>query len=211
MNLTQILDLVRQHGDAAYGFVFAYAAWNSLLMVLFAGYAAHMAALDWGRLILVCWAGSFTGDAIRFWIGRRFGTRWLTPFPRIERGVQTAAKLVDRHYLWIVLIHRYPHGIRSLAAFAFGISGLPRSTFLALNFASAGLWSLAVVSAGYAFGHVSEKALSQTVSALSLAALLVFLGLFWVLGKQLDRAVERSRARHSPKTMQNESLRRDGG
>ena len=64
MNLTQLLDLVRQHGDAAYAFVFAYAAWNSLLMVLFAGYAAHMSALDWGKLILVCWAGSFTGDAV---------------------------------------------------------------------------------------------------------------------------------------------------
>ncbi len=195
MDLTQILDLVRQHGDAAYGFVFAYAAWNSLLMVLFAGYAAHMAAFDWGKLILVCWAGSFMGDAIRFWIGRRFGTRWLTSFPRIERGVETAARLVDRHYLWILFIHRYPNGIRSLAGFAFGISGLPRLTFLALNFVSAGLWSLFVVSAGYAFAHVSEKALSETASGLSLAALLAFLGLFWVLGKHLGRAVERSSVR----------------
>jgi membrane protein DedA with SNARE-associated domain len=195
MDLTQILDLVRQHGDAAYGFVFAYAAGNSLLMVLFAGYAAHMAVFDWGKLILVCWAGSFMGDAIRFWIGRRFGTRWLTSFPRIERGVQTAARLVDRHYLWMLFIHRYPHGIRSLAGFAFGISGLPRPTFLALNFVSAGLWSLAVVSAGYAFGQVSEKVLSQTASGLSLAALLAFLALFWVLGKHLESAVERSSVR----------------
>ena len=48
MDLTQIFDLIRQHGDTAYAFIFAYAASHSMLIVLFAGYAAHMGALDWG-------------------------------------------------------------------------------------------------------------------------------------------------------------------
>src|SRR5262245_55540702 len=121
MDLNQIMDLIRQYGDAAYAFVFAYAASNSLLVVLFAGYAAGMGAFGWGKLVLICWAGSFAGDAFRFWIGRRFGTRWLKSFPRIERAVQVTARLIDRHYLWIPFIHRYPNGIRGVAGFAFGI------------------------------------------------------------------------------------------
>ena len=155
--LTSFLDLIRQHGDAAYSLMFAYAASHSLLLALFAGYAAHSGALDFGTLIVVCWFGSFAGDVIRFWIGRRFGTRWLGSFPRLERAVQTAARLADRHYVWMILFHRYPHGIRGVAGFAYGMSRLPWSTFLALNFVAAGLWSCAVVSAGYAFGQVSEK------------------------------------------------------
>jgi membrane protein YqaA with SNARE-associated domain len=116
---------IRQHGDAAYSIMFAYAASHSLLLALFAGYAAHSGALGFGTLIVVCWFGSFTGDVIRFWIGRRFGTRWVGPFPRVERAVQTAAQLANRHYVWMILLHRYPHGIRGVAGFAYGMSRLP--------------------------------------------------------------------------------------
>jgi len=172
--------------------MFAYAAAHSLLLTLFAGYAVHSGALDFGKLIAVCWFGTFVGDVIRFWIGRRFGTRWLKSFPRLERTVQTAARLADRHYVWMILFHRYPHGIRSVAGFAYGMSQLPWSTFLALNFVAAGLWSCAVVSAGYAFGQVSEKVMSDASSGVALALLVAFLGLSWILSKKLERAVERS-------------------
>jgi membrane protein DedA with SNARE-associated domain len=191
MDLTQVFELIRQHGDTAYAFIFAYAASHSMLIVLLAGYAANMGALDWGKLVVVCWAGSCFGDVVRFWIGRRFGTRWLSRFPRLERAVQTTARLVDHHYLWIPMIHRYPNGIRSVAGFAFGMSRLPRSTFHLLNVVSAGIWAVAMVSIGYAFGHISEKTLSDTASGISLAIMLVFMGLFWILSKRLERSLER--------------------
>ena len=191
-DLASFLDLIRQHGNAAYSFMFAYAAAHSLLLTLFAGYAVHSGALGFGTLIMVCWLGTFTGDVIRFWIGRRYGTRWLRSSPKLERAVQTAARLADRHYVWMIMFHRYPHGIRSVAGFAYGMSQLPWSTFLALNFAAAGLWSCAVVSAGYAFGHVSEKVMSDVSSSLALGLLVAFLGLSWILSKKLERAVERN-------------------
>ena len=114
-DLTSFLDVIRQHGNAAYSFLFVYAAGHSLLLTLFAGYAVHSGALDYFTLIMVCWAGTFTGDVFRFWIGRRFGTRWLTSFPKLERFVQTAAGLADRHYAWMMLFHRFPNGIRGVA------------------------------------------------------------------------------------------------
>ena len=191
-DLASFLDLIRQHGDAAYSIMFAYAASHSLLLALFAGYVAHSGTLQLGTLILVCWFGSFAGDAVRFWIGRRFGSRWLTSFPRVERAVQTAARLADRHYVLMILFHRYPHGIRGVAGFAYGMSRLPWSTFLALNFAAAGLWSCTVILAGYAFGQVSEKLMSDASSGIGLVMLVVFLGLSWILSRKLERVVERS-------------------
>ena len=191
-DLASFLDLIRQNGDAAYSFMFAFASSHSLLLTLFAGYASHSGALDFTKLIAVCWFGTFTGDVIRFWIGRRFGTRWLGSSPRIERIVQTVARLADRHYVWMILFHRYPYGIRGVAGFAYGMSRLPWSTFLALNFVAAGLWSCAIVSAGYAFGQVSEKVMSDVSSSLAFGLLLAFLGLSWILSKKLERVVERS-------------------
>lgn len=191
-DLASFLDLLRQHGDAAYSFMFAYSASHSLLFGLFAGYAAHSGALVLGTLIAVCWIGSFAGDALRFWIGRRYGAQLLRRFPKLERGVHTAARLADRHYLWMIMIHRFPHGIRGMAGFAYGMSRLPWSTFLALNFVAAGLWAVAVVMAGYAFGHVSEKLMSDASSTLGLVMLVGFLGLSWFLSKKLERIAERS-------------------
>ena len=191
-DLTSFLDIMRQHGDAAYSIMFGYAASHALLFALFAGYAAHAGALSFGTLIVVCWLGSFTGDVIRFWIGRRFGTSWLARFPRLERALRIASQLANRHHVWMILLHRYPHGIRGVAGFAYGMSELRWSTFLVFNFLAAGLWSCATVSAGYAFGRVSEKVMTEASSGLGLAMLLAFLGLSWVLSKKLERVAERS-------------------
>jgi len=191
-DLTSFLELIRQHGEVVYSFMFAYAASHSLLLGLFGGYAAHSGALSLGTLIFVCWFGSFTGDVIRFWIGRRYGVRLLRSFPTFQKAVGTAARLADRHYVWMILTHRFPHGIRGVAGFAYGMSRLPWSTFLALNFVAAGLWACIVVMAGYAFGQVSEKLMNDASSGLGIVMLVVFLGLSWILSKKLEKIAERS-------------------
>jgi membrane protein DedA with SNARE-associated domain len=98
---------------------------------------------------------------------------------------------MDRHYLWMPMVHRYPNGTRTLGGFAFGISSMTWPLFLLLNLVSAGLWAGLVVSAGYAFGRVSEKAINDAASNLGLALLVAFLALAWILSKRLDRAMER--------------------
>jgi membrane protein DedA with SNARE-associated domain len=191
-DLASFLELIRQNGDAAYSIMFGYAASHALLFGLFAGYAASAGALNLGTLIAVCWLGSFAGDVVRFWIGRKFGTGWLRRFPRLNRAVQLAAQLADRHHVWMILLHRYPHGIRGVAGFAYGMSSVPWPTFLVLNFVAAGLWACTVVSVGYAFGQVSEKVMTDASSGLGLVTLIAFLGLSWALSKKLERALDRA-------------------
>lgn len=191
-DLASFLELIRQNGDAAYSFIFAFATSHSLLLILFAGYAASSGVFALGSLIVACWLGSFVGDVVRFWIGRRFGTRWLNRFPRTQRMVEIAARLADKHYIWMILLSRFPHGIRGVAGFAYGMSRLPWGTFLALNFVAAGLWSVTVVFAGYAFGQLSEKVMNDSSQAVGLVMLVVFLGVSWILSKKLEQAAERS-------------------
>jgi membrane protein DedA with SNARE-associated domain len=106
--------------------------------------------------------------------------------------VHVAARLADRHYVWMILFHRYPHGLRGVAGFAYGLSRLPWSTFLALNFIAAGIWACAVVSAGYAFGQLSEKMMNDASSGIGVVMLVAFLGLSWVLSKKLEQVAERT-------------------
>lgn len=192
-DLASFLDLIRQHGDIVYSLMFAYAASHSLLLALFGGYAAYSGALGFGTLVVVCWFGSFAGDVVRFWIGRRYGKRLLASYPRFEHATQTVVRLADRHYVWMILAHRYPHGIRGIAGFAYGMSQMRWLPFLALNFVAAGLWSGTIVSAGYASGQVSEKLMSDASSGVGFVMLVIFLGLSWVLSKKLQRVIDAQR------------------
>ncbi len=191
-DLATFLDYIRQHGEAVYAFLTVYSMANSLLMALFAGYAANAGALAYEKVLAACWIGTFAGDAIRFWVGRRFGTRWLGRFPRLQRAVETAARLSGRHHVWMILIHRFPRIIRNVAGFAYGASSLGWPRFLVLNFAAAGLWAAATVSAGFGFGHLSEGAMNDALSIFGVVMLAVFLGLTWFLTRRLERAADRS-------------------
>lgn len=190
-DLTAFLDFIRQHGEAIYAFLTVYSMANSLLVALLAGYAANAGALAYEKVLAACWIGTFLGDAIRFWVGRRFGTRWLGRFPRLQRAVDTAARLSERHHVWMILIHRFPRIIRNVAGFAYGASELGWPRFLLLNFIAAGLWAGTVVSAGFGFGHLSEGALNDALSVFGVAMLAFFLGLTWFLTRRLERAAER--------------------
>lgn len=189
-DLASFFDIIRQNGDMVYSLMFTYASSHSLLFALFGGYAAYSGTLDLGGVIAACWAGSFFSDVIRFWIGKRFGVHWLNRFPHVQRIVQSAALMAERQYVWMILLHRYPYGVRGLAGFAYGISKLSWPKFLVLNFIAAGIWAGAAVSAGYAFGGVSEKILNDASSSLGIIMLLAFFGLSWVLGKKLEAVAD---------------------
>lgn len=191
-DLASFLDFIRQHGDAVYSFLAIYSMANSLLLALFAGYAAQAGALGYEQALAACWAGTFAGDVLRFWVGRRFGTRWLRGIPRLQRAVETAARLAARHHVWMILIHRYPRIIRNVAGFAYGASALSWPRFLVLNFIAAGLWAGIAVSVGYGFGFVSEKTMSDALSVFGIVMLVAFLALTWFLTRRLERVMERN-------------------
>lgn len=189
-DFASFMEIVRQHGNAVYTIVFAYAASHSLLMALFAGFAAQAGALAFAPLVGICWIGSFIGDVLRFWIGRRYGTAFLQRFPKVERIANVVTRLTDNHFVWMILAHRYPQGVRSVAGFAYGMSNLSWSAFLPLNLIASGLWAVLVVSIGYGFGQFSEKTLNNAASGLGIAMLIVFLGLSWYLSRRLEQLVE---------------------
>lgn len=189
-DLASFLDLVRQHGSAVYSIVFAYAASHSLLIALLAGFVAHAGALAFVPLVAACWIGSFVGDVIRFWIGRRYGPALQRLFPKVKRPMQVVTRLTDKHYLWMILAHRYPYGIRGVAGFAYGMSKLTWATFLPLNAIASGIWAVLVISFGYSFGQFSENVLDDASSTVGLVMLIVFIGLSWYLSRQLERIIE---------------------
>jgi membrane protein DedA with SNARE-associated domain len=162
-------------GPYFYVVTFVWTALEGETFVIFAGWAAHKGLLDIRLLILFAWLGSFTGDQIYFLLGRRYGQRMLTRFPRWKPGVDRALDLLERYNTGFILSFRFIYGVRNFSSFAMGMSPLAWPRYCALNFIAAGVWACAFAGTGYLFGEVLNEMLGDAAWYVTLGFLVLFI------------------------------------
>jgi membrane protein DedA with SNARE-associated domain len=173
-----IREMIIQHGSWFYLTTFLWTFIEGETFVIFAATFAAQGLLDPVLLLASAWLGSFSGDQLYFYIGRRYGGQLLQRFPRWRGGVDTALAFLRRFSTSFVLTFRFTYGIRNFSSFAMGMSGLSWGRFLRLNFLAAGLWALAFVGSGYLLGHIFGAALGAFADSFGL----VMLGVFVLVG-----------------------------
>ena len=145
--------------------------------VLVAGGAlAHQGLLSLPVVMGAAFVGSLIGDQTWFYVGRRFGTAFITKRPAWTARALRADKALARLGSVFVVGFRFVYGIRSVTPVFLGARGYDRSRFLRLNVLGAGLWAVAFACVGYALGagvssidryasHVEEALLGAVVCA----------------------------------------------
>lgn len=126
-----------------------------------AGFAAHQGYLRLDLVMLCAFAGSFCGDQLWFWVGRRYGRAWLARHPKSAAAAERVGRLLDRWGDGFVLGFRFLYGLRSVSPVAIALSSISAARFAVLNLISAALWAVAVGGAGYLFGQAIEGALGR--------------------------------------------------
>lgn len=189
VSLEQLMALIATHGDAIYllGFTFAVAR-SGFLPPLLAGYAAHQGALEPLLTFAVFWGGSWLGDEIRFFIGRRWGRAIVARWEMLHRPIEIAFGLLDRHPTVFILSYRFARGMRSVAAIVVGMAELLWARFTALSLIGAALWAGAFTGAGYSLGHVSEAVLGDAANKATLALLALFIVAGWLISRRTQPA-----------------------
>ncbi|MBF0132896.1 MAG: DedA family protein [Magnetococcales bacterium] len=131
-------------------------------ILLVAAYLASQGHLDLWTSVIVAGTGTFLGDQLVFFIGRRLGSDW---FWKKERkwtaGVKRVLELIQRWDVWFILVYRFFYGVRNVTSFAMGLSKLTFLRFMVLNFLSAAIWATSFGMAGYYFGKAVEKFLGR--------------------------------------------------
>jgi membrane protein DedA with SNARE-associated domain len=169
-----IRNMVVQHGHWFYLITFVWTFVEGETFVIFAATFAAQGLLDPFLLLLCAWLGSFSGDQLYFYIGRRFGGKLLHRFPRWRPGVDTALAFLRRYSTGFILSFRFTYGVRNFSSFAMGMSGLLWRRFFALNFVAAGLWATTFVGAGYLLGNIFGAALRRMADSFGLVMLGIF-------------------------------------
>jgi membrane protein DedA with SNARE-associated domain len=130
-------------------------------VLVLAGFAAHRGYLDLCPVIAAAFAGSLLGDQLYFLIGRYRGRTLEERRPGLAKRLRRFNSMMERYGTAIVLGFRFVYGIRTIAPFAIGMSGIPIWRFAVLNTLSAAVWAVAVGGAGYLFGSAVELVLGE--------------------------------------------------
>ncbi|MHB1566655.1 MAG: DedA family protein [Acidiferrobacter sp.] len=122
-------------------------------ILLLAGMAAAQGYLLLPGVIMAAFVGSFAGDQLFFYIGRRYGPGFVQRRPGLRVAAARLQGWVLRHRILPVVGFRFLYGLRSAAPFVFGASGIGRRRFFVLNGIGAIVWAIALGYAGFAAGR----------------------------------------------------------
>ncbi|CCG39733.1 DedA family protein [Magnetospirillum molischianum] len=130
-------------------------------VLVLGGFAAHQGILRLDLVMACAFAGSFCGDQLWFWIGRRFGRRWLDAHPGKAPAIERVSQRLDRWGVWFVLSFRFLYGLRSVSPFAIGLSSIPALRFAGLNLIAAAVWAAVGAGLGYVGGNAVEAIIGR--------------------------------------------------
>jgi membrane protein DedA with SNARE-associated domain len=108
-------------------------------------------------LALAAFLGSFLGDQLYFYIGRKYGKPLLCRWPTLTHKIDWAFQLVTSAPVVFILSFRWIYGVRNVAPFVIGIAGVSRVKYFILNFIAAMIWAHSFAWGGYLLGRKLEE------------------------------------------------------
>ena len=131
-------------------------------ILVLGAFAAHRGYLSLTGVCLAAFAGTFFGDQLYFFLGRKYGVRLVERRRTWQSAADRARRLLDRYGIYFVLSFRFLYGLRTVSPVVIGIAGMPSRLYTPLNFVAAAVWTVALAAIGYIFGEafvaVLEKA-----------------------------------------------------
>lgn len=152
-------------------------------LLLFLGAASASGYFDFTTLLGFAVAGAIIGDNLNYWLGKRYGQRWIrngVGFLKQEH-FNNANRFFDRHGARSIFLGRFVPTIKELVPFVAGMVNMRRHTFMFWNTLGAVGWGLQWLGAGYLFARsISLAQLWLSRAGLLLASILVIsLLLLW--------------------------------
>ncbi|WPO99774.1 DedA family protein [Pseudomonas sp. HR96] len=130
-------------------------------ILVLAGFLAFRGYMDINLVVVVAFFGSYAGDQLWYFLGRKQGRKLLARKPRWQLMGDRALEHIRKHPDIWVLSFRFVYGLRTVMPVAIGLSGYPPRRYLLLNGLGAAVWAAALGFAAYRFGSVLEALLGN--------------------------------------------------
>ncbi|WP_338500189.1 DedA family protein [Pseudomonas trivialis] len=130
-------------------------------ILVLAGFLAFREYMDIKLVVVVAFFGSYAGDQLWYYMGRKHGRKLLARKPRWQLMGDKALEHIRKHPDIWVLSFRFVYGLRTVMPVAIDLSGYPPLRYLVLNGIGAAIWAAALGAAAYHFGAVLEGMLGS--------------------------------------------------
>ncbi|MBU1708083.1 DedA family protein [bacterium] len=156
-------------------------------ILLMCGFLAHRGYLSLWLVVLIAAISAACGDTTYFFIGRKYGEKFLSRLPKKVRSpLLWAQDMTNRHPARVLLSMRFLLEMRILMPIVCGMSSIRSSLFFRYNIPTAFVWAGVFVGIGYLFGAVANSILHDIEDAeIFLILALALLGyLYYLFGRQ---------------------------
>ena len=143
-----------------------------------AGVLLRAEVIDVVPTFLALAVGELTGDVVWYWVGRRWGERFVQKFGRYigltEVAVAKAKKLFEQYHDIIIFTSKSTSGFGFAIPIFFvaGLSRVPFKRYMMFNIAGQFLWTSGLVAVGYFLGHI-YLAIGSVFEKVTLFALVI--------------------------------------
>lgn len=180
MNLQTLLE---QYGYLA---IFVGTVLEGETILVLGAVAAHMGYLELPWVISAAMAGTFFGDQVYYFLGRRHGEWVMRRLARWQPRLERVKRLLNRNPVLIIFSFRFLYGFRTITPVIIGMSRFAVLPFVVLNLLAALLWSVVIGLLGYSFGALIQRLLGDmrhyeliAISVVVAAGALVWLVYLW--------------------------------
>ena len=192
--IDNLLAWIAEHPAAAGGVIFAIAFCDAVILLgaivpalplMFAvGVLIGLGQLS-GPYALVCAAlGAFAGDAISFWVGRRWGPqlRGHWPFRKYPQLLDRGEIMFRRNAMKSLFIARYVGAVRPFVPAIAGMMHMPLRRYVFISLLASASWALLFLAPGWMLGQAYDAVAAVAGRlALVLGLLLMVLALAWAV------------------------------
>ncbi|MGB0844058.1 MAG: bifunctional DedA family/phosphatase PAP2 family protein [Alphaproteobacteria bacterium] len=146
----------------------------STVVLVSAGTLVGMGKLDFTPVLIATILGAIAGDAISYWVGRKWEqqVRRIWPFSRYTFLMDKGEAFFAKHGGKSVFIGRFIPGIKAVVPGIAGIMGMGAWHFTVVNVVSAVVWSLAHLLPGVVVGRGLDVAQTSNPRVLVLLVIL---------------------------------------
>jgi membrane protein DedA with SNARE-associated domain len=132
----------------------------STVVLVGAGALVGAGKLPFAEVFAATVVGAIVGDAISYWVGRRWGEQLLS-FPLVRDYPEAIARgraYFARNGEWSVFFGRFVPGVKAIVPGVAGIMGMSARRFTVVNVVSAFFWAAAHILPGLGLGYGLEAA-----------------------------------------------------
>ncbi len=157
------------------------------ITLMTSSYMAFLGNLSILVVFLIGIAGVMCADNWWFYVGKRFGTKFVDSHAHLKVRVSIVQQLLEKNQLLVVLLYRYAWGFRTITPIVLGTTHISRLRFFIYTLIITPIWATIFASIGYRFGAQLTAVIAYVRSVQIMIFFVVVCAIAWYVYRRYEQ------------------------